>query len=353
LLGYVSPTEWVYLQTGSSDAEVERFRAGDLTYLGIPPNYQTEFRDDPNYQIYEQTAFGFSYLAFNLANPDNPLPGLDEDGNPVEQDPHPIFGDQRVRLALAYMTDTEAIVEGIYEGAGVPIGTHTVATSYFFRDDLSRDYDPDLGVSMLEEAGWVLEDGSECRVCRNCAYTAVDPDYEGSEMRFNITANEGNDVRERYAQFVSAEWNDLGVCSEYGTLEWGSAFIPALVGQTFDVVTLGWTGLGEDNGDMTWAYGPEADLPGGGFNFVSFSNERFNELQAMQRDPAQTNGCDLETRKPMVQEAMEILFNEVPYIYLVNNNIMLAAQAEVEGFDPRPYSNFWNIDSWRGMAQGE
>lgn len=345
-MGYISPSEWVYLSTGGSDATVERFREGDITYTGIPSNYQEDFRDDPNFQIHEYNNNGFSYLAFNMANPENPLPGLDEDGNLVEQDPHPIFGDVRVRLALTYALDIEGIIEGLYGGNGTRIGTHTIPQSWTFNPDLQHPFDKEAAAELLDEAGWVVEDGAEWRVCRGCAYTEVDPDFEGTEMVFDVTANEGNDIRERMAEFATSEWNELGAGAQYQTLDWGSAFIPALVGQTFDIVTLGWSLGLPDDGDMLWAYGPEADLPGSGFNFVSFYDQEFIDVQNSARDPLQTDGCDQEVRRGLISRAQEILFEQQPYIYLLNPNVMFALQPEVEGFDPKAYSRIWNIDAW-------
>ena len=100
---------------------------------------------------------------------------------------------------------------------------------------------------------------------------------------------------------------------------------------------------------MTFAYAPENDLPGGGFNFISFYNEEWNQLQEDQRNPALTNGCDLDARRPMVQAAQQILFDEVAYIYLGVANVMFAMQPSVEGFDPLPFSRLWNIDAWSAV----
>jgi peptide/nickel transport system substrate-binding protein len=345
-LGYVAPSEWVFLSIGSTDLAVERFRAGDITHTTISPDYQEEFRGSADFQIYEYNDNGFSYLAFNNANPENPMAGMDEDGNLVEQDPHPVFGNVNVRVALTHATDIDAIIDGLYGGNGTRIGTHTIPQSWTFNSELSRSYDPELAAQMLDDAGWVIEEGSEWRVCRGCAYTEVDPEFEGSEMVFNITANEGNDIRERMAQFTVSAWNELGVGAQYETLDWGSAFLPTLVGQTFDVVTLGWSLGLPDDGDMSWAYGPEADLPEAGFNFVSFFDAEFNELQDAQKDPMQTDGCDEEIRKGMIARSQEILYEQQPYIYLLNTNVMYALQSNIEGFSPKAYSRIWNIDAW-------
>ena len=69
-------------------------------------------------------------------------------------------------------------------------------------------------------------------------------------------------------------------------------------------------------------------------------------MQTAARDPLQTDGCDPEVRKEMIARAQEILFEQQPYIYLLNGNVMFAMQPGVEGFDPKAYSRTWNIDAW-------
>ena len=44
---------------------------------------------------------------------------------------------------------------------------------------------------------------------------------------------------------------------------------------------------------------------------------------------------------------MQILYEDQPYLWLVINNVMAAAQPNVEGWDPLPAANLWNLDAWR------
>ncbi len=76
-----------------------------------------------------------------------------------------ITGDLNVRLALEYATDTEAISQGIYGGLQEP------ATSYFSPEVPYTDtgiepysYDLERANELLEEAGWIWEDGEAARV---------------------------------------------------------------------------------------------------------------------------------------------------------------------------------------------
>lgn len=66
------------------------------------------------------------------------------------------LADVRVRQAIAYAIDREAICEEIFEGAAMPgDGTLTPTGSAWKVEGLeSYDYDPDKAIELLEEAGW-------------------------------------------------------------------------------------------------------------------------------------------------------------------------------------------------------
>ena len=69
--------------------------------------------DNPNLNIYRFEDDGYDYIALNLANPENPKPGQDENGALVEQDPHPILSDLAVRKAIAHTLDYQTIIDSV------------------------------------------------------------------------------------------------------------------------------------------------------------------------------------------------------------------------------------------------
>lgn len=350
-LGYVSPSEYVLLSVPDQTVEVERFIAGDTTFLNIPSARQAEFRENADYQIFEYSQNGFQWMGYNLADPNNPQPGLDEEGNPVEQDPHPIFADVRVRQALAHAVDVDAMIDGILDGNGIRALTHNTPLSWVQPELEPYAYDPDLALEMLAEAGWVDDDGdaSTPLVCDGCWYAEnVDDSFAGSPFQFTLETNAGNVAREQIGQVVQSQLGDIGVSVDFQAIDF-SVLVDKLTGQTFDAIIIGWSlGLPVDP-DVSWAYGPEADLPGSGFNAVSMNNAELNQLLADARNPEMTNGCDQEARAELYEQALTILYEEQPYMYLYIGNVMWAAQSEVENWDPLPGARgtvIWNIDAW-------
>lgn len=353
ILGYVSPEEWVYLSLPDENIATERFIAGDVTLLAVPSTRQNDFRTDPNladFQTFEFTGNGFTFFAMNTSDPNNPAPGVDADGNIVEQPMHPVLGDVRVRQAITQAVDVGAIIEGIRDGNGVVVATHTIPTSWVYNPDMQYTFDVDAAAALLDEAGWVDHDNnpSTPRVCQGCLYaTEVDPSFEGSTLDVRVRVPAGGIVGERMGEFFQASLNDVGFNANFQAIDWGTAFLPELVGQTFDLALLSWSlGLPVDP-DMSWAYGPEADQPGSGFNFTSFFNAEFNQLMADARNPEATNGCDPDVRRELYLRAQEILHTEAPYMYLYVAEAMTAAQPNLENWNPTPYSRTYSADAWR------
>jgi peptide/nickel transport system substrate-binding protein len=352
LLGYVAPEEWVYLSVPDENVETERFIGGEITVLAVPAVRQNDFRTDPElaeFQTYEFSGNSFVFMAMNNADPANPQPGLDDEGNPLPQTPHPVLGDPLVRQAVTQAVDMNALIDGIRDGNGVPIATHTIPTSWAFNPDLQYQFDPEAASALLDEAGWVDDDGdpSTPRVCQNCLYAReVDPDFEGAPLDIRVRVPAGGVVGEQMGEFIAASLEDVGFATDFQAIDWATAFLPELDGQTFDMAMLSWNlGLPVDP-DVAWAYGPEADLPGSGFNFVSFYNEELNQIMEAARDPGQTNGCDTETRRQMYLRAQEILYEEAPYLYMYVPESMTATQPNLGNWNPTPYSRTYDTDAW-------
>ncbi|MFC1960369.1 ABC transporter substrate-binding protein [Chloroflexota bacterium] len=348
-LGYVSPSERVILNLPDSDVALERFRAGELTYTGIPGNKQAEFENDPNFQTYRYNRAGYVFYAFNHANPENPQAGYDEDGNYIEQEPHPILGDKSVRQAITMAVDMDAIIENTLGGNAVRVGIPSIPPSWDWNPDLLYPLDPVAAGEMLDEAGWILEDGAEFRTCQGCAHAE-----EGTEMALRLNSDSGGgEDSTKMIESIAQNMRDIGINAEANFIDWSSAFLPELDGQTFDMAILAWSlGLPLDP-DNTDIFTIENDVPGAGFNFGSFHSEELDQIYIDARDPALTEGCTVEGRLPFYARANEIIFDELPYMFMYSNLRLAAAQPWVEGWNPVTFDRAWNEDTWVVMEPAE
>jgi peptide/nickel transport system substrate-binding protein len=367
--GQVTPGEWLYQNVESQTVMFERFLAGDFTSISISPDNQNSVRGNPdmNFQLIEYPSNGYTFMGYNLADPSNPQPGKDAEGNLIDQGLHPMFGDVRVRQAIAHAVDVLAMIgtrpegdqpaTGILEGNGFPIATHNHPGLSSTDDELAAlgvepyAYDPELAVQMLNEAGWIDEDGNGVLECHGCLYaTEVDPSFEGTEFAFELLTNAGNVNREAAGETIRAQLAEVGITVNFQAIEFGT-LVDEFLGQEYDAIIIGWNLGLPFTPDMKWNFGAAVDAPGSGFNTSSYSNEEFeNVLDMANALPAAEDGsyaaCDPDQRDLLYAEAQQMVWEDQPYLFLFATNVMVAAQANVSGWDPLPYNTDWNIDAW-------
>jgi peptide/nickel transport system substrate-binding protein len=334
----VIPAGYVAVNVDDFNIELDRFLAGELNFMESPPlPRMQEVRDSGN-QFFDFPANAYTYLGFNLADPENPVNGTDEDGNFVlDQAPHPIFGDVRVRQALTYAVDTQAIIDGVLGGEGQPIVGNELPTSWAVNTELEPiSYDPELAASMLDEAGWVMGDDG-VRVCQGCMNAE-----EGSPLEFTIITNDSNPQRVDIGVLLQDQWAELGVVVDFQAIDFNTV-VESITNQTHDAVIIGWSKSFPSNPDTTQIFGAAADAVGEGFNTGSWINPEFQELNEQART---LPGCDQAERAAIYSRMQEITREDAPYIFLYAPNDMYAALPTVDGFAPYPVQEFWNVTSW-------
>src|SRR5690606_33093442 len=101
----------IYKEVPDPGARLAQFQSGEVDRITVQPEQLATVDLNPNLEVFKYQDDGYSYIALNLANPENPQPGLDEEGNVVEQDPHPILSDKNVRKAIAHALDYQTIID--------------------------------------------------------------------------------------------------------------------------------------------------------------------------------------------------------------------------------------------------
>lgn len=359
-LGYVAPGEWIYRQVDNTNVMYERFLAGDFTAITVPPNKVAEFRalneslpEGEKYQVIEYPRNGYIYMGYNVADPKNPQNGSDENGNPIDQGIHPIFGDVRVRQAIAYAVDLNALIgtkgengqpgTGILQGNGVTVPTHNHPGLSWVDPGLDvYPFDVEKTAALLDETGWTDENGDGVRECTSCLYAEKDPSFIGSPLQFTLYTNAGNLIREAYGESIKVALEQVGFIVDFQAIEFGT-MLDRMDAQDYDAIIIGWSlGLPFDP-DSSSFFGIGQDIVGSGFNAGSYYNP---ELEKLWEEARTLPGCDKEARAEIYKETMKILWEEQPYLWLYADPTVIAAQPNVENFDPLPYNASWNLDAW-------
>lgn len=333
-LGYVAPAGWIYKNVPDETLMLEQFLAGEVQYTRVTQARQAEFRqlsEERGFQIYEYPDTGFVFMAWNSADPTNPQNGLDEDGEAIDQGHHPLFGDLRVRQALAMALDQQSILDSAANGEGALMATHANPTSWSYNPDVPLwEHDTEAALALLAEAGWVDHDNdtSTPLVAQGALYAE-----DGTEFRFELLTNAGNKTREATATIVQDQLSQIGITVDFQAIDF-NVLIDDLLGQTYDAIILGWGFSFPDNpDDPTATFTPQNDLVGSGFNATSYNNPEVTQLLQEARTMP---GCDPEARAPLYQQAQQIMRDELPWYWFFQPNVMYAAQENLANWDPYP-----------------
>ena len=342
-LGYVNLEGFIYKNVPDATVMIEQFLAGELNVVDNPSvERRADLRalEEETGEIvtYAYPGDRWDYLTWNLANPANPQDGLDADGNVIAQEPHPMFGDVRVRQALAWAVDVDAVIQGAVFGEGTAMASSVIPASWAYDHDLAPiGFDPDKARDMLAEAGWVDIDNDGVLEAQGAPYAE-----DGTEFTFTLYTNEGNTRRAAVATIIQDNLSQVGVQVNFQAIDWNT-MLDIMYAQTYDAMILGWRQGYPDDPDLTQLFSLESDVVGAGDNTGSYNNP---EVMDLLREARRVSGCDIVERANIYKEIQRIMQEDMPYMWLYAMDGMYAARAEVQGFEPYPAQMFWNIDDW-------
>lgn len=342
----VSPEGYIIRNVPDQIVGIEQFLAGEVNSVGtagsasVPAVQMQDFRDRAEageFQIYEYVDDGLTFVGFNMADRGNPVNGEDDDGNPIDQGKHPLFGDVRVRQALAQAVNYTDIIEGAAEGEAVQVNSFGTPALWGYDADIEPwQYNPEAALALLAEAGFVDddEDPSTPLVATEDALYAE----PGTPFAFELLTNSGNLVREAAGTVIQDQLGQIGIEVDFQTQEFG-ALVQFLLGQDFDAIMIGFTNLDQDT-DARNVFTPVGDLVGGGFNFVSYRNDRVTELYD---EALALPGCSFEGRQALYHEISRILHEDLPWWWLFAPFSMYAEANSVQNWMPYAETRYANM----------
>jgi peptide/nickel transport system substrate-binding protein len=344
-LGAPNMDGWIFRIVADQSAELAAFLAGEVDLFSPGNPYLSIIeggiaKGEP-WDIKKFFDDGYTYVGFNMGNPENPELGwvdeneneLFDEGEPpnLEQEPHPILGDKLVRQAIAYTLDYTNIINKVAFGQGAPqVANVLPAVEWAYNTELEPyALDVEKAAALLDEAGWMRADEESVRM------------KDGKPLELRILTNAGNETRESIAAIMKDNLDTLGFDITLDILEWGTV-LGQLLGQQFDMVIIGWTNMGsypEDSSFFSYRY----DEPEGGFNFVSYYNE---EMEKLLWDSRGLVGCDAGEVGAMYGEIQEIFSEDVPYAILYNPLSRVVWNTRLQEVNPGPWATYYNVENW-------
>ncbi|MEF2072010.1 ABC transporter substrate-binding protein [Consotaella aegiceratis] len=262
-------------------------QTGDADIVNpLPPVFAQGVENNPDMDLIAQSGSAVFWIALN-----------------VQIEP---LDDVKVRQALNYATDRDALVQALLRGYGTPADSPLAPIPPYHLDEAQPyPYDVDKAKALLEEAGVA----------------------DGFSMSVAVQEPEAN-----IAEALQGMWAKIGVKLEIRTLESGvwtkAAFNDpdAKKADNLGSVIASWSSGGfNPDQQLRPLYDTDSWAPAGA-NLGFFSNEEFDQLldtAASTADPAK--------RKELYDQAQRIVNTEAPMVLLYVKQDLVGVKKGIEG----------------------
>jgi dipeptide transport system substrate-binding protein len=300
--GRVKIDTLVFSITPNASVRLTKLKAGECHIIAFPrASDRVAIAADPYLRFVEQEGFNIGYLALNTSMPP--------------------FNDVRVRRAVNMAIDKAAIIEAVYQGAGV-VAKNPIPPTLPAYNETIEDYPYDAAAAqkLMIEAG--LAEGFD------------------TDLWFLPVSRPYNPNGKRVAELIQYDLAKIGIRATLATDEW-SAYRQKLQDGETSMSLYGWTG---DNGDpdnfLDVLLGCTAARVGGN-NIARWCNEDYDKLVS---DAALITDPDARTK--LYREAQAIFHDDAPWVPLAHSVVFMATRANVTGFkmDPLGRHAFENVD---------
>jgi len=306
------------------DIEVLRFRRGELQLINRldAESYQQLKRDDGGVAYDAGAGLDADHLWFNQV-PGAPLPEYKKVW----------FRATDFRRAVSLAINRDDICRIVFDGYAKPAyGPVSPANRFWFNSNLPAPrHDPQGALRLLTQAGFRFAN-NELR------------DREGNRVEFTLVTNSGNKVREKMAEMIQQDLSEIGIKVSIVTLDFPSLIERMTHTFDYDACLVGFVNTDLDpNGMMTvW--------------LSSGENHQWNPSQKTPATPWEAEMDKLmreqaaaiadKERKKNFDRVQEIIYEQQPFIYLVNWDVLTAISPEVLGASPTVLSPqaFWNVE---------
>jgi len=335
-LPYLDKVTYIFVE--DQDTQLARFLAGELDFLGLRGSdyavFTQEKLDALDATLYDVgPVFSTQFLVFNQ-NPD----AAAEDGSTVPGTIKPEVyywtSNREFRMAMAHLIDRETLINNVAFGFGYPQYSFIPRVSPYYwegSDDAAAKYDPEMAKDILDDLGWVDNDGDGWR-----------EDDMGRKIVFELTTNSGNTDREAIGTLFAEDAASVGVQVQFKPEDFNTMVGKLLSGQGWDAIIIGLTGSVDPISGSN-VYPSSGNLHMTNPNQSSPGTDW--EYEVDQAWGWANNTTDEEQRKLGFEIIQRIWLIENPWIFTYNASAMNAFKNEFGNVYPRPIDGY----DWKGI----
>ena len=279
----------IFRSIPDNSARLNELVAGNIDLAdGINPSDAKTVSDNADLQLIERPSMNVGYL------------GLTATRKP--------FDDVKVRQAVNYAINKQAIVDAFFEGyANVAKNPMPPSVSGYNEDVEGYAFDPEKAKALLSESSY---NGEELELWAMPVPRPYMPDGQ------------------KVAEAIQKNLEDVGIKTKIVSYEWATYLDKASKGEA-DMFLLGWTGDNGDADNFLYALLDEDNI--GSNNYSFYVNDEVHDLLI-----AAQSEVDEAKRNELYKQAQVIINDDAPWVNLAHSTPLLAAKAGVTDYLPHP-----------------
>ena len=261
----------------------------DVVVNDLPPDIVHQLRREETLQSTTSPGLDFSYVGINFRDP--------------------VLADRRVRQALGYAIDRQAIVEHLRRGLARLATGLVPSQAWAYEPDVDQfTYDPAKAQALLEEAGY------------------RDPDGSGPlpRLRLSLICSTNEETRLQSA-IIQENLRRVGIDLEVRSYEFATFYQDVLQGR-FQLFSLQWVGGALVDPDILRSVYHSSQIPPAGFNRGYYSNPEVDRV--LDAAAAATSEAD---RRRWYSEAQRLVARDAVYIPVWNKTNVVVARRSLAG----------------------
>lgn len=304
----------IFSFVGDAGAAIVKLVAGEADVLdGVRPENVAQITAAPQLRLVTNLPLQYNFVSFNLNQRRSPAGG---------GAPHPVFGDVRVRRALAMALDREKMVRTVFDSLGMV--AFTAAPRVLIPDTSALKpitYNLTAAQALLDSAGWTDANRDGVR------------ERDGQPLTFELLTSSTR-TRKQMAELLQAAFKDVGADVKILALD-GPAASPRLESRNYDACVCGWfPNPGNQGMRQTW-------MSRGTSNSVGYANPVFDA----NVDSALTT-FDVNKAKTYWTRAFQLIIDDAPAIWLWEQRLPIAVHKRIRVAPMRADAWYANLADW-------
>jgi peptide/nickel transport system substrate-binding protein len=276
----------VALEGGAIDV-AESLSPEDLQFVALHPELE----------LHRVSGNNVAYLAMNTTKPP--------------------FDDVRVRRAVNFAVNKNAIVKLLYQGLAQPATTPVPPSLWSHIDEPLYRYDKEEAIRLLAEAKYV-------------------PGPRRPKLFVSDTPRPYMPAPETVARIIQHNLHDVGLDVDVVTNDFNSQVRLTQEGK-HDLCLLGWSA---DNGDpdnfLYVLFDPENAEPGSARNLAFFKNAELHGILSWAQETT-----DRADRERFYKRAQDLIAKEAPWVPLAHAEVVVASRSSLSGVVVHPSSSIY------------